>query len=208
MGRPNSLPERPNGVTIERLMLVTLLVAFGLWIVRPSALSSRAEQIAAVCVVAAIVGRILMLLYFAKYCPVCRTMAVGRVRTVPFGDHYFRCAACGQRSKRYGLGRLWDASGLKDARYFQRDRPARVWDDAPIVPTPDDPTTRTVGTLLSEKLDRTAQAPGPVQAPDLIDDRIHDAPPDPPRDGGVSPPVGERALKTLEAIRWSRQSRR
>jgi len=155
---------------------------------------------------ALIVSRILVMILYAKRCTACGKGPVGMVAAVPFGDHFYRCAACGQRSKRFWLGRLWDASDPKDAPRFHEAGGVETWDDSPIAPTPDRPETRTVGGLLESKLDRLAESPSePINVGTIPSSDALAA--NPPAPGGVELPVTERYARTLDAIRWSRRSR-
>ncbi|MDB5350871.1 MAG: hypothetical protein JWN86_2118 [Planctomycetota bacterium] len=213
MGRSAVLRSWPRGMTIGRLMMVSVVVALSLWLFRARYLS-RIELFGWIVIGIAIVARTLVVALYSKHCPVCDKGPVARVATVSFGDHFFRCSACGQRMKRYGLGRLWDASGPEDDCRFHKTRPVSTWSDGPIVPITDSPETLTVGTLLRGKVDREALAPEPVAIAvgeagwSGEDPRATSARPRATRRAlvGVKQKVTHSFFCTLDAIRWARNS--
>ena len=146
----------------------------------------------------------------SKRCPTCGKTSVGMVAAVPFGDRFYRCAACGQRMKRSGVGRYWDASGHEDDHHFHRARPVSSWSDGPVEPTTEIPETRTVGLLLRDKRDHDASTDRPLEVDLLINESTGEAPSPTasrPAGHGVKSKVTERFLRTLDAIRWTRNSR-
>lgn len=217
MGRPLALRPRPVGMTIGRLMLVSVAVAAVMWLARLDALQSSWERGLVIALGAALLARLLFVLYAGRRCPACKVGLMGRVGAIPFGDHFFRCPECGQRAKRFWLGRLWDASGPEDAdRFRKKDRPVSTWGDGPIAPAPDRPETRTVGHLLRGKLQRDAESPDPVEVvpgasgwPDHSDGSTENRPRPASRSApaGVKQQVADRFFRTLDAIRWSRNIR-
>lgn len=219
MGRAGPLRSRPVGLTIGRLMLASVAVAVGLWtfraIVRAEPIT-RGEQIGMIAIGVAIVARAFIVVLYAGRCSVCDKGPVGRVAAVSFGDHFYRCSACGQRMKRSWLGRTWDASGPEDDRRFHKDRPVSTWSDGPIYPSTDSPETRTVGSLLRGKVDREAHVPEPVEIASGEAGWRNESAPDGPSKPramrsaplGVKQQVARSFFRTLEAIRWDRNSRR
>lgn len=207
--------RRPTGVTIGRLMFVSVVVALVLRIVRTDSMTTRGERIVLIAFAIVVVARILILIYYARQCPACGKGPVGLVAAVPLGDHFFRCDACGQRLKRAWLGRVWDASGPEDDRRFVKNRPAPDWPEGSFAPSVDQPATRTVGMLLRGKIEREALAPDPVEiAPGEIGwtgescgDTEH-FPANRSARTGVQHPVATAFFRTLDAIRWARNSRR
>ena len=214
MARTTAIRPPPGGLTIARMMIVVGVVAFLGWLARLDPLRSRWEQGVLLVLLGVLLARLLILVLFAKTCPACGGSELGRVAARPFGEHYFLCHSCGQRLKRFGLGRLWDASGPGDARHFHRDRASRIWSDGPVIPDESSPETRTVGRLLRGKIDREAEAPEPVAV--LGDESAPFLPPAAsrtadrgrgPRLAGIKALVADRFFRTLEAIRWSRAPR-
>lgn len=215
MGHLGALRPRPRGVTIGRLMLVSVVVAIAGWAYRADPMRSRWEQWLLLAAGGLVLIRIGVLILFAKQCPACGKPELGRVAARSFGDHYFRCAACGQRAKRNGLGRMWDASGPEDDRFFRKERPVRTWADGPIDPAEETPETRTTARLLRGKIDRDAQAPEPVE---IVPGDLRRSggtetaqavgrPAARTRPLGVKDRVAETFFRTLESIRWSRSKR-
>jgi hypothetical protein len=218
MGRPVTLRRRPVGMTIGRLMLVSVAVAAVGWLFRMDAPDSPWELGLEITVGVAVVARIFILLLYARQCPVCGKSTLARVKAVSFGDHYLRCSSCGQRAKRSWLGRLWDASGPEDDRYFEPSvKPVTTWSDGPILPSAETSQTRTVGTLLRGKLHREELGPETVEIAagesdgTVQSEKSRMSPHKPTArlaPSGVKQPVAERFFRTLDAIRWARNSRR
>ncbi len=205
MGRESSLRPRPSDMTVGRWMIVAIISALSFSLARMTDEPKLTLWIG-LGLFSLIVSRILVMILYARRCTVCGKGPVGMVTAVPFGDHFYWCAMCGQRSKRFWLGRLWDASGPNDAHRFQKGGWVETWDDSAIVPTPDRPETRTVGGLLESKLDRLAESPSePIDVGTIPSSNSLTA--NPPAPGGVELPVTERYARTLDAIRWSRRSR-
>ena len=101
----------------------------------------------------------------ARQCPVCGEGPVGKVAVVPFGDHYFRCEACGQRMKRFGsrpaLGRLRP----RGRPPFPQDvGPSRPGPTAPSSPPPRRPRPGPSASSSASKRDRDASDRGAGRA--------------------------------------------
>ena len=206
MGRESSLRPRPSGMTLGRWMLVAMVAALIFTLARIRTYEPRLQLGLGYGLFALACARVLVILLYSKRCTVCGKGPVGMVAAVPFGDHFFRCSNCGQRSKRFYLGRLWDASGPRDDRRFRKAPGVATWSQAAIEPTPDRPETRTVGGLLASKIDRDAERPAESVVVGTIP-RSGDDPATPPTAPGVETPVTERFARTLDVIRWARRSR-
>ena len=204
MSAENPLRPRPRGVTISHLMVLALAIALVIGGLRIKNAEPRFQRGLGVGLVVLLVARVMLMILHAQRCPACGEGPVGTVAAVPFGDHYFRCAACGQRSKRFWLGRLWDASGPEDDRRYAKAPGVSTWAHGPIVPTPDDPNAATVGRLLLDKLDREAESEGEPVVVGTIASPPRANLPDP---SGVQGSVAERFSRTLDVIRWSRRPR-
>jgi hypothetical protein len=198
-------------MTIGMWMVVAFVVALALAMARAKLIEPGLELGIEVGLAALLLARLFVIIATGKQCPSCDGGPVVRVALVSFGDQYFRCESCGQRMKRFGLGRRWDASGPDDDHHFHKRREVSTWSDAAIEPTPDVPATRTVGLLLREKRDRDASSE-PLVEVDLSDTDpnggVQTRPANRPAASGVKTTVAERFFRTLDAIRWTRNSRR
>ena len=211
MSKSSPLRTRPAGMTIGRWMVVALVTALVMTGFRVRSFEPKLELGLGLAIAALGFARLVVLAIAGKRCPACGKGPVGRVAAVPFRDVFYRCRSCGQRMKRYGLGRLWDASGPADDSHFHKNRPVSTWSDGPIEPTIETPATRTVGLLLRDKRDRGA-ATGEAPEIDLLagdpTERSSSPVASRPASPGVHSTVAERFFRTLDAIRWTRNSRR
>ncbi len=208
MGRPSALKPRPLGMTIGRWMAVAGVVGLVCWLTRADSWDSPTFRIVAGVLGGLLVGRMLILGLFGKRCPACGVGPLERVKYLPFGDHFYRCANCGQRAKRYALGRLYDASGPDDSGRFDPRPVSTFWDDSALDAEPGSAASPVVARLLRDKAGRHAEEAEPVSLDLLPEPPAGPAFPSKPIRPSGKGRVAETFFRTLETIRWARSSRR
>jgi predicted RNA-binding Zn-ribbon protein involved in translation (DUF1610 family) len=216
MGR-RGLKPRPNGWTIADIMRLAFGFAILFWLARFDTVRRPYEARMLLLLIASLVVLLAMRVLHSTRCPTCGRGPIGRMAVVPFGLHYYRCASCGQRLKRSRwLGTPWDASGIEDDAFFQtRARPVETWRDEAEFQPIFTPQTKTVASLLRDKIDRRSQAPETVilipgelgATPEAGTLPAHESfPPERRPWRGVKASVANALFRTWDAIRWARHS--
>ena len=96
MSSPKSPPRRPDRLSIAQMMMLVGVLAFGLATARSLGAGLAALNVA----VLALLVRLVLAERRGRTCPECGKPGMGRVAIRPFGASYYRCSACGHRSKR------------------------------------------------------------------------------------------------------------
>jgi hypothetical protein len=153
---------QPPRFTIGRVMVWVAAVAFLLAIPR---LVTSPELLVTLAIVGMLAALVLLNglagMVFGLRCPACSRRTLRRLAR---HRHYYRCAACRVRLKRFGYGPWLDASGPEDTARYRKPTEAGSWKG---FEAPEELDGTTSGRLLRNKRSRggPAEEPRPTTPP-------------------------------------------
>jgi hypothetical protein len=150
-GQPRQFYE-----SISQLMAVVAALGFAMALVVDPILDFLFARFSLIVFLPMIFARLIIDVVPTTRCPCCGDWTLKRVKVKSFGPRFFRCAECGAKRKRLWVGLMLDASGPKDARFYDHGRDPDPWKSEPILGTNDADFSGTQGALLRSKRRRDA----------------------------------------------------